>query len=449
MLKKLLVLILMVGVLFTGCSVAKEDKAVNEQKSDSTNSVTKKTITLWGFSQTDLEPIKNAYEKENVNINLVIKPPADYPNLLKQSLASASGPDVPDAYILDIVYVKQFTDSDFSEDLSSLENDAIKAGMYKYILDIGRDSEGKLKALSWQATPGGFYYRRSLAKQYLGTDDPEKVYEAIKDVETFRKTAADINKKSGGTVSIISSINELQFAFLYSRSSSWIKDGKLNIDENVYKLLDIAKEFYENKYVARVPKLYDKEWYSTMRDNYQLDGKIQYVMGYLLPPWALHNHFVPNAKPANGEGKDTTGDWAITKAPLKYIRGGSWIAVNPNSKVKTEAIEFVKTITTNIEFMEKLCRQKGDFSSSSIVNEKLGQDYSSDFLGGQNHFEVFNKIAQEIDASNLVSPYDQVLNALFADQLNQYAMGMKSKEQAIADFKEAIKSQFGDVIKVD
>jgi multiple sugar transport system substrate-binding protein len=443
--KKILAGIMAVALTLSGCAGKTNDKpAANDSNA-------KKTVVLWGFSQTDLEPIKKLYEEanENTEVKLVIKSPADYPNLLKQVLTNSTDPDSPDVFVMDIVYAKLFIDSNLTANLSSLSSKAKDAGIFQYVQDIGKDSKGTLKALSWQSTPGGFYYRRSLAKEYLGTDEPEKVYEAVKDLDTFKKTAANISAKSNGTVSIVSSRNELQFAMLYSRSSSWIKDGKLNIDDNVYKLMDLSKEFYENRYEALVPKLYDKEWYSTMRDNYKIDGKTQYVLGYLLPTWALSNHFEPNAKPTDGTGKDTTGDWAITQAPVNYIRGGSWIAVNEKSRNKEEAVKFIETVTTNVDFMENMARVKGDFSSSDKVNAKLGQGYSSAFLGGQNPFEVFNKLGKNVNASNLASPYDNVLNNLFAEQLNQYAIGNKSKEKAIEDFKAAVNNQFVDVIKVD
>lgn len=440
--KKITVLLAILSI-FVATVSANTNKEVNESG--------KKTVVLWGFSQSDLEPVEKAYEEmyPDVDIKLVIKTAGDYPNLLKQVLKDGTDPDSPDVFVTDIVYTKQFINSKFSEDLSALEKSADNAGMFEYIKDIGRDSSGILKGLSWQSTVGGFYYRRSLAKKYFGTDDPDQVYEAISNLQKFKEEAARISEESNGTVSMISSVNELQYAFLYSRKSSWIVDGKLNIDQNVYDLFTTSKEFYDNKYLARVPKLYSAEWYSTMRDNYKLDNKNHYVLGYIMPAWALSNHIAPNAKPADGNGIDTTGDWAITRAPLDYIRGGSWLIVNSESKVKEEAKKFIETVTTNVDFLVPVMKEKGGFSSSAVVNALIGGDYSNDFLGGQNQFDVFNALAKNVDGRNLVSPYDKELNTLLAGKLSQYVNGSKSLEDCISEFKAEVDSQFGEVIEVE
>ena len=37
------------------------------------------------------------------------------------------------------------------------------------------DSDGNLKGLSWQGCPGTMIYRRDIAKEVFGTDDPAEV----------------------------------------------------------------------------------------------------------------------------------------------------------------------------------------------------------------------------------------------------------------------------------
>ena len=65
--------------------------------------------------------------------------------------------------------------------------------MYQYTKDIVT-VDGKLKAVSWQATPGLYAYRRDLAKTVLGSDDPATVQAALADWTKFdavAKTAHD------------------------------------------------------------------------------------------------------------------------------------------------------------------------------------------------------------------------------------------------------------------
>ena len=44
---------------------------------------------------------------------------------------------------------------------------------------------GIQKGVTWQATPGLFAYRRSIAKKVLGTDDPDQVQKQLKDWDKF------------------------------------------------------------------------------------------------------------------------------------------------------------------------------------------------------------------------------------------------------------------------
>ena len=42
----------------------------------------------------------------------------------------------------------------------------------------------KRQGLSWQGCPGVLFYNRDAAKEVLGTDDPDKVQESVKDWDT-------------------------------------------------------------------------------------------------------------------------------------------------------------------------------------------------------------------------------------------------------------------------
>lgn len=55
--------------------------------------------------------------------------------------------------------------------------------------EIATSADDKLKAVTWQATPGLFAYRRSIAKDVLGTDDPDAVQEALADWDKFNAVA--------------------------------------------------------------------------------------------------------------------------------------------------------------------------------------------------------------------------------------------------------------------
>ena len=93
-------------------------------------------------------------------------------------------------FLIEADYALKYVNSDYTLDVKDvgLTDDDLK-DMYQYTKDIATDSKGKLKATTWQATPGLFAYRRSIAKDVLGTDDPDKVQEALSTWDKFDKVA--------------------------------------------------------------------------------------------------------------------------------------------------------------------------------------------------------------------------------------------------------------------
>ena len=60
-----------------------------------------------------------------------------------------------------------------------------------------------------------------------------------------------------------------------------------------------------------------------------------------------------------------------------------------------------------------------------------------DFLGGQNMFDVFVPANQFANGKNL-TPYDEDINTAWRDQVRQYTSGQKTRDAALADFKQAV-----------
>ena len=93
--------------------------------------------------------------------------------LLKQD--SAADDDKIDIFLIEADYALKYVDSPYTMDVKELGlTDADLADQYQYTKDIVT-VDGVQKGTTWQATPGLFAYRRSIAKDVLGTDDPAEV----------------------------------------------------------------------------------------------------------------------------------------------------------------------------------------------------------------------------------------------------------------------------------
>ena len=106
--------------------------------------------------------------------------------LLKQESAAAD--DKIDLFLVEADYALKYVDTDYTMPIADLGiTDADLANQYQYTKDIVT-IDGTQKGTTWQATPGLFAYRRSIAKDVLGTDDPEQVQAAVADWDKFNDT---------------------------------------------------------------------------------------------------------------------------------------------------------------------------------------------------------------------------------------------------------------------
>ena len=70
--------------------------------------------------------------------------------------------------------------------------------------------------------------------------------------------------------------------------------------------------------------------------------------------------------------------------------------------------------------------------------------FSFDFLGGQDHYSLFQAVTPLIDTSTM-SPYDQNIHIAMDTEVNAYMIGEKDYETAIQDFKDAVVDLFPEI----
>ena len=157
--------------------------------------------------------------------------------LLKQGTAAAD--DKIDLFLIEADYALKYTDTEYTMNIADLgitEEDT--AEQFGYTKDIVTDSRGNLKGLSWQGCPGLLIYRRDIAKDVLGTDDPAEVQTYLSDWETFLSTAQKM-KESGYVMT--SSVNDAYRVFSNNVTSKWVEDGAINIDDNIMNWVEPSK----------------------------------------------------------------------------------------------------------------------------------------------------------------------------------------------------------------
>jgi len=445
-LKKIVVFALsiaMVGSVLTGCGSTK-----TSTPSDSSTPTTftekdpkeyKGTINMWSFSDEFksshfIDEFNKVYP--NIKINLTVIPTDNNAYSTKLSSVLASGSGVPDVFTAEVANVNKYVNTDYFENLSQAPYNAeeIAKSQATYVVDLGRNKEdNSIRALSWQATPGGLFYKRSLAKQYLGTDDPEEISEKLSSWDSFIATGNELKEKSGGKVKIFANYTEGFVIAAGSREHGWVEDNKLVIDDKMMEYVDNAKKIRDSDIDAKF-NTWSAPWSASMGGA--VDGTD--VFSYSLPTWGLPYVIAGNAK-------DTKGDWGLAKAPASYYNGGTWLGMYSKSSNKELAWQFIKFFNSK-EFQQWDMKTNGDFSSMTEVSQEFAtsDEGNNDFCGGQNLAKTYNEIIPSITGKT-VTQYDETINSKFQNDLETYINGEKSKEEFLKQFKEDVKTAFPDI----
>ena len=344
----------------------------------------------------------------------------------------ASGQGAPDIIALESAFVRKYVESGLLLDITDIYEPK-KASLLAYPAEIG-SYNGKVYGLSWQACPGALFYRRSLAKKYLGTDDPKVVQTYFTDFNKFLETAKLLKEQSNGACVVVSSLNDLFNSFLSARKDPWIVKKKIVIDPAMEQYMDICKTLHDNGMEGRVGQ-WSEGWFAGMRGELKDEaGNAVEVFSYFLPTWGLHYVLKTNAP-------STSGDWAIVQGPSSYRWGGTWVGAYKGTRNINGAKEFIRYVTTDDGFLEAWAKNTGDLVSNINVINRIKDTYSEPYLGGQNHYAEFAEMAKNVNG-RLLQGTDEAIEGLWNEATAAFVNGEKTKAQALADFKKQAESQF-------
>jgi len=385
-----------------------------------------------------------------VNPTIIATTDGLYQPALDQALA-AGGADAPDMYCAESAFVLKYTQGDMASyaapyaDLGiDVAGETKAADIAQYTMDIGtRPADSALVALGYQATGGAMIYRRSIAKDVWGTDDPTEIAAKVgPGWDNFFKAAADLKAKGYG---IVSGDGDIWHAVENSSEKGWIVDGKLYIDPNREAFLDLSKQLKDNGY-SKDTKDWTDAWYADMQGI-----GTQPIFSFFGPAWLI-NYVMAGNSGGTKVGEGTYGDWAVCSSPIGFFWGGTWVLANTNADADKKAavgklIDWItlQTDENSLQYMWANGTLNGEGGTKDTVASgtvMAKSDGKLDFLGGQNMFDVFVPANQFANGKNLTQ-YDETINNLWRDQVRQYTAGNCTRDEAIANFKQAVTDTLG------
>ena len=389
------------------------------------------------------EEFKGFFEKyytvpEGVTVNWVITPSDNgaYQDKLDTALFAQEGAaadDKVDLFLAEADYIQKYADSDYTQDITAMGVTDF-SNTYKYTVQAASDMDGVVKGVSFQCCPSALIYRRSIAKDVLGTDDPAEVQAALDSWEKFEAVAAEAKAKG---YYMTASFAETYRAFSNNCTSPWVNENnELQFDDQILAWIAQTELFVENGYTLADSGIWDQP----KNDQMFADGKTMCFFG---PAWYF-NFCMGNAQDPE---KGCSGDWAICEGPAAHFWGGTWLMAPAGTDNPTLVADIMNTFINDEEVCTALVANEAQFSNNQAVNAKFAADpeYGSAFLGGQNDVAVFSAMTDNIVWENHTI-YDQIMNEGLQNKLQEYFQGLVDKDTALNNFYLDINEKYPDVI---
>jgi len=397
-----LIMVFIAGV-FSGC--AKPEVSVSSSSGNQSQSQTSEvkkpadysgTITMWGYS--------GAFEKAYVEFNKV------FPNIKIQNVVIggnaletvqkyqttiASGLELPDIGFLERYARGRLLDFDIWEDLEQAPYNFDKSTVYDFTIPLVTNPKGKIVCMDWDLCSSGLFYRKELAKQYFGTDDPKELQALLPTWEAFIQKGKEVKQKSSSKVFMFPGVVDAMYCVSEQNPTPMIVDNKANITETWAKTLDYVVRMRNEGIVDNVTE-WSPAWNASFISN-------KYIF-YPGPTWGSSAYLQDN---------DPTGanKWGLMVPPEGCFKwGGTALGITKTSKNKELAWQFINWFFQTNEG----AKVTHDLIGYNLPLKRLYDDptyttIKNPLFGDENLGDVFITASKDLKARPITS-YDAVID---------------------------------------
>ena len=445
----LLIAAMATGIL-TGCGNASGDAVSGEEG---------KVINIYCWNNEFKERVEAIYPEvketssdgtvttlnDGTEIHWIINPNQDgvYQQKLDEALLSQGDVDADervDIFLTETDYVSKYTDEEVNVAMPlvdlGINPETDLADQYSFTKETASDVNGVQRGSTWQCCPGLLVYRRDIAADVFGTDDPEQVAEKVKDWDTMKETAEELKAKGYYAFACYADTFRL---YGNSISEPWVAAGDtvIKVDPQIMNWVSDSKEWLEAGYFDRTVKgQWNADWNQAM-------GSSSKVFAFLFPAWGIDFTLRPNWDGDNGA-------WGVTTPPVEYNWGGSYVHAATGTDNPEHVKDIILAVTADEDNLLKISKEYADFVNAQDGMRAAAEDdanFSSEFLGGQNAYTYFSPVAENIKVAPL-SAYDQGCVELIQNCFGDYLQDKVDFEKAKANFETAIMERYPEITEV-
>ncbi len=361
--------------MLTGCgdsSGSSADTAAAETSSEAASSEEAITLTIWDWDSTFSEYMTDYYTQShpNVTFNFVNVASTDYFQKLQGALSSGEG--VPDIILCEMGYRGKVFDLGILDDLTQAPYNLDSSEMYDFAVSLGSDKNGTLMGVEQQVCPSGLAYRRDLAKEYFGTDDPAELEAMFTDWDSFIEAGKEVQEKSGGSEYMLPGVATCAFYILRNQDcAEYITDDTIDITSRYSDDVNTLSEMM----AANIIMPGDSE--TTIADGFAKGAFIFYPCAPWVEKWYI-----------SANDPDGSGNWGLMECPGGgFTFGGTSVGVYKDSPNKEAAWDYIRYTYCDGEGTNEAYEQFGFMSGFKSCyggdSVYLGTSEYDEFFGGE------------------------------------------------------------------
>lgn len=441
-----------------GSADAGTEVAAGDAASDDAQTEEGKVINIYSFNdelRTRITAVYPAIENtsddgtvstlnDGTEIHWIINPNQDgvYQDKLDEALmnqAGAAADDKVDLFAAEIDYIVKYTDADVDAAMPlsdlGINPDTDLADQFAFTKTVASDQNGVQRASTWQACPGVLVYRRDIAKEVFGTDDPIEIGKKTQDWDSMKAAAEEL--KANGYYAFSCYADTFR-TYGNNIASPWVESGSttIKVDQKIIDWVNDSKEWMDAGYFDPTVKgQWNAEWFTAMSSSAK-------VFAYLFPAWGIDTQMVPN-----WDGEE--GSWAVTNAPLSYNWGGTYLLAATGTDNPGHVKDIIMALTGDKENLTRVAKEYTEFTNAQSVMQDAaaGDEFASAFLGGQNPYSYFADSLESIKMAPL-SSYDQGCVELIQNAFGDYLQGQIDYDTAKTNFETAIKERYPEITEI-
>lgn len=386
------------------------------------------TLTYWGWDSNYYQPVIDAYMESHPNVKIEATATEWGDMLTKAQQALASGSELPTIIPMDITLIGNWKKMGVTENLLDYGLDTSKYN--PALIEAATDENGKVIGLFENVCPAGIAYKRDLAKEYFGTDDPDELAEMFSSYEAYVEKGKEVAEKSNGEVFMFHSGQAVAEWLYFASDIANVTDDTINMTD---KMTDVMGKLVELRDAGAV----DSYQNGTAEANatYADDKHIFYPC----PDWAL-TYYIESNDP---EG---SGNWGLIKAPVGYSHGGTAMGISSSAteEQKEAAYDFI-TWAISSEEGAAVAKDKAGYitQDTTIATDEFCKRSDEEFFGGQDISSLYYKdIASSISIAT-PSVFDNDIVSVRNDVAQQL---MNDKEMTVDDAVKAAVEELGQLV---